>query len=228
MTTINLWDTHFMMKGAGGVNCYMVDTGAGFILIDSGLHSRRADLVSEIENLGCQPGDLRLIIITHADLDHTGNARFLRQKFASKIATHRLEAEAVAKGNMALDRKYRPGLISRGMLSLIGWIGRSDRFEPDVFLEDGDDLSVYGWDARVLHIPGHSMGSIGVLTASGDLYCGDLLWNIDKPEPQSNLDDQADWDTSFEKIKGLNIHTVYPGHGKPFLMEKLIDGYSSD
>jgi len=44
-----------------------------------------------------------------------------------------------------------------------------------MFLEEGQPLSDVGLDASVLHLPGHSKGSIGILTASGDLFCGDLL-----------------------------------------------------
>jgi len=49
-----------------------------------------------------------------------------------------------------------------------------------------------------------------------------LLLNIDKPAPSSIIDDAADLNASVEKGKGLQINTVYPGHGKPFLMEQFI------
>ena len=40
----------------------------------------------------------------------------------------------------------------------------------DLYVEDGYDLSAHGLAAQVVHIPGHSSGSIGVLTAAGDLF----------------------------------------------------------
>ena len=95
----------------------------------------------------------------------------------------------------------------------------SDRFKPDFCIADGDDLSEYGFDAQVLHIPGHSKGSIGLLTTAGDLFCGDLLANTDKPDLWSIIDDSAAANASVEKLKSLEINTVYPGHGKPFPME---------
>jgi hydroxyacylglutathione hydrolase len=217
----------------GGVNCYLVKTGdGGYVLIDTGFRMRRSSLESELEKAGCKPGNLRLILITHGDFDHTGNAAYLRKKYAAKIAMHRSESEAVERGNMIFSRENRP-FLSKIILSLFR-LGKSDRFTPDVYIDDGDDLSAYGFDAKVLHIPGHSKGSIGILTASGVpsesseqvLFCGDLLANTNKPALGSIIDVRSTADASLEKLKGLEIKTVYPGHGKPFLMEALWQDHS--
>jgi hydroxyacylglutathione hydrolase len=72
----------------GTVNCYLVKNGADFILIDTGPSNKRVELEKELENAGCKPGNLKLIVITHGDFDHTGNAAYLREKFHTKIAMH--------------------------------------------------------------------------------------------------------------------------------------------
>ena len=54
---------------------------------------------------------------------------------------------------------------------------------------EGDDLSGYGFEAKVLHLPGHSKGSIGLLAADGSLFSGDLLENRGKPGITSLMDD---------------------------------------
>jgi hydroxyacylglutathione hydrolase len=219
--TINVWQTNFLLKGAGGVNCYLVNTGPVYFLIDTGLHARRAELVQALERAGVKPGNLRLIVITHADFDHTGNAAYLRVKYGTPIATHRGESAAVEASNMALNRKKGPGCLGRVMFSLFSVFTRADRFTPDITVDDGNDLAGYGFDARVLHLPGHSQGSIGILTAGGDLFCGDLLINIDRPSPQTLIDDQADLNASIQRLRGLPVGTVYPGHGRPFRMEQV-------
>ena len=76
----------------------------------------------------------------------------------------------------------------------------------------------------MIHIPGHSKGSVGLLSASGDLFCGDLLWNMRKPGLHFLVDDLAACNSSIQKLKGLNVKTIYPGHGSPFPFEKLIIG----
>jgi glyoxylase-like metal-dependent hydrolase (beta-lactamase superfamily II) len=83
-------------------------------------------------------------------------------------------------------------------------------------VEDGDDLSGYGLDARVISIPGHSKGSIGILTDHGDLFCGDLLVNTDKPALNSLIDESSAAKASLQILRGMSIGTVYPGHGQPF------------
>ena len=92
------------------------------------------------------------------------------------------------------------------------------RFKPDVLVGDGDDLSQYGLDGRIVHIPGHSVGSIGVLTGDGDIFCGDLFANNGKPKKNALIDDEAEMDASIEKLKALDVKTVYPGHGRPFTL----------
>ena len=53
----------------GTVNCYLIKTDKGFILIDTGLSNNRNEIEKELEESGCKPSDLKLIIITHGDGD---------------------------------------------------------------------------------------------------------------------------------------------------------------
>lgn len=84
-------------------------------------------------------------------------------------------------------------------------------------------MAAYGCDARAISLPGHSRGSIGILTRNGDLFCGDLLENQTRPALNGIMDDIEAGRASIEKLKGLNVKTVYPGHGAPFPMEALIE-----
>jgi hydroxyacylglutathione hydrolase len=203
----------------GSVNCYLVKAGEVFVLIDTGFSNRRANLEKELTSAGCKPGNLKLIVLTHGDIDHAGNSAYLRAKYWAKIAIHRGESKVVQRGDMLLSRRTRP-LLARIALSLF-MLGKSDRFEPDIYVDDGYDLSGYGFDAQVLHVPGHSQGSIAVLTKGGDLFCGDLLVNTQKPAKNSLVDDAAELNASVKRLRSLRIKTVYPGHGKPFPMEML-------
>jgi glyoxylase-like metal-dependent hydrolase (beta-lactamase superfamily II) len=67
--------------------------------------------------------------------------------------------------------------------------------------------------AKVIHLPGHSKGSIGVLTNEGDLFCGDLIYNF---AGFSYIDNLEDFNESINKLKKLDVNILYPGHGKPF------------
>jgi len=208
----------------GSVNCYLIETDTGYILIDTGCSNKRTDLEKELESAGCKPGNLKLIVLTHGDFDHTGNAAHLREKYDIKIAMHYDDSGMVERGDMFLNRK-KGNILFKMIATILFGFGKSERFKPDFYIEDGYDLSEYGFDAKVLHIPGHSKGSIGILTVGGDLICGDLLTNWDKPDqPDLNsiMDDLTAANASVEKLKKLGIKTVYPGHNKPFPMELFI------
>ena len=202
----------------GSANCYIVETDGGYVLIDTGASNKRKALEKQLESAGCRPGNLNLIVLTHGDFDHTGNAAYFRSKFGAKIAMHRDDAGMLERGDIFWNRKSRNFLI-RAVASFLFRFGKSQRCSPDLYLEDGEDLSQYGFDARVLHIPGHSKGSIAILTADGALFSGDLLLYKDRPVLNSIIDDRAAAQASFERLKSLKANTVYTGHGQAFPME---------
>mgnify|MGYP001264975597 FL=1 len=205
----------------GNVNCYLIKTANGFILIDSGASNMRGVLDEKLAAAGCAAGTLRLIIFTHGDFDHTGNAAHLRKAYGTQLAMHRLDAGMGEHGDM-FENRQAPNFLIRRMVPLFTGFGRAEHFSPDILLEEGQDLSRFGLDARVLSIPGHSAGSIGVLTAEGDLFCGDLFENNGKPVLNSIMDDLPSAEASMARLNTMGIHTVYPGHGDPFAYNVLL------
>ena len=203
------------------VNSYLVKTDLGFYLIDTGMTNARRQLEAELGRLGCLPGDLKLILLTHGDFDHTGNAVYLRQQYGSQIAMHKGDAGMLENGDMFWNRKI-DNRVLKGVMSRLMPFKAQNRGKPDVLLEEASSLSAYGLDATVFNTPGHSSGSVCILTASGDLFCGDLFTNsTGKPGLNSMMYDQPAGDASFKRLKTLPIQTVYPGHGKPFRWEEL-------
>jgi len=210
----------------GGVNAYLVKTGTSFILVDTGFADNRAVLEKEMQSAGCAPGNLNLIILTHGDIDHTGSAAYLRKKYGAKIAIHRADVEMVENARLLTDRK-----VTSPLLRIIQWTFKSnftkmmanfECFAPDLYLDEGQNLGEYGFEAGVLHIPGHTPGSIAILTASGDLFCGDTLQNYIKPQAAVIVSDVVQLAASIKRLKELPVQTVFPGHGKPFRMSLLV------
>ncbi len=206
--------------GMGKVNAYLLRAGSGFVLIDTGGSGSRAALAQELERAGCQPGALRLIVLTHGDFDHSGNALHLRRVLGAQIAMHPGDAGMVERGDM-FDNRARPNALIRALVPLFTGFGKAERFAPDLLLGEGDDLAAYGLDARALSIPGHSKGSIGVLTSAGELFCGDLLENMKGPVLNSLIDDADAARASLARLRTLNIGLVYPGHGEPFGLDEV-------
>jgi len=217
-------NTEMKVINLGAVNCYLFSAGGRFVLVDSGISNRRSQLEKALEAAGVKPDNLSLLILTHGDIDHVGSAAYLREKYGAKIAMHREDAGVVEQDKTRTGRKSRPDQISfagllvilLGNLSTLVTAAPLEKFSPDIYLEDGQSLVEYGLDACVVHLPGHSRGSIGILTPSGDLICGDLLWNIRRPGLHFLVDDLAAHQASLHKIDTLNIQMLYPGHGNPF------------
>jgi len=215
----------------GSTNCYLIRADSGHILVDTGFPFDRRKLEAELGANSCTPVCLNLIIITHGDIDHTGNCAYLRQKYGARIAMHEGDTEMCMKDGMTRDRGEIPVdfplplmalWLAKGILTFalgqVRWRRPFDRFEPDLLLEEGQSLAQYGLDGKILYTPGHSKGSVSVLTGDGNLICGDMFSNawgrILKSTDESGL----------ERLKDLGIETVYPGHGKPFSMDQLLNG----
>lgn len=198
------------------VNCYVLKNEAGYFLIDSGMTNSRRQIEAEIIRLGCQPGMLKLILLTHGDFDHTGNAAYLRKTFAAKIAMHEADAGMLENGDMFWNRKIKSQVL-RKLFPVLVHFGNEERCTPDFFLKDTDSLIDYGLDAQVFNTPGHSTGSLCILAASGDLFCGDLLTSTGKmPGLNPMMYDREAGESSLARLKTLPIQTVYPGHGQSF------------
>jgi glyoxylase-like metal-dependent hydrolase (beta-lactamase superfamily II) len=204
------------------VNAFLVKAKDGFVLIDTGMPQHWERLEAELIATGCLPFKLKLVIITHGDRDHIGNCAKLQEKYKAKIAMH--EADAfMAEDGVFLKRKVRT--LAGRILILLSRLRRQkislQKFKPDILLKDGQDLEEYGFNGKVIHIPGHTKGSIGILTEEGDLFAGDALVNSRKPDIAIFVDNFQELKSSIEKLKKSNIKKVYPGHGKPFLLEEL-------
>ena len=204
-----------------GVNCYIIRTDSGFFMIDSGLSFSRKAVNEGLIDAGCRPGELKLVILTHGDIDHTGNCIFLRKEYDAKIAVQQSESKALEKGNIVGNRKRNTRFFFRVVLAPL-WKLIGHPFKPDLFLSDNEDLSPYGLNAKVIYTPGHTMGSISILTAEGDFFCGDFLNYGKYPKVNSLVDDEEEMAASVAKLKTLNTRKIYPGHGQAFTMEELL------
>jgi len=209
-----------MPMGLGRVNAYLLRAKDGFVLVDTGAPNARARIEKSLENHGCRPGQLKLIVITHGDFDHTGNAAHLRRAFGSPISMHADDAPMAEQGDMFVNRAPPNALLKALIPRLMGF-GRSRRFTPDVLLAEGASLETYGLQAQVICIPGHSKGSIGILTAEGDFLCGDLFENTKQPTLNGLMDDRPAALASLDRLRRHKITCVYPGHGPPFPPDQL-------
>jgi hydroxyacylglutathione hydrolase len=208
----------------GMVNAFLARTNDGFILIDTGMSRQWEKLEAVLLKEGCLPSGIKLVLITHGDSDHTGNCAVLQKKYGLKIAMHRGDLAMVQNG--AFPELHARSFSGKIMLFLVKAANRKatfGTFQPDIFLEDGQDLVEYGFDAKVVHTPGHTTGSVAILTGKGNLLAGDTVSNRLRPGLAPFVQDRRELEASFAKLKALKASEVYPGHGKPFPFEKLLE-----
>lgn len=228
-------DQEIIRIDLGGVNCYLLKENNKFILFDTGGHlfmdkafsNRREELEKKLKTYCCLPNNLVLIVLTHGDNDHSTNAAFLRKKFNTKIAMHSADVELVKNPSLenSLQNSNYSSFLYKAVFLLINTkikkltekiLNEFESFNPDIIVKDGDSLLQYGFHCKILHLPGHTPGSIGILTESGDIIVGDTLANIKKPTAAPNAANFEMLNKSINKLKTMDIKTVYPGHGAPF------------
>ncbi len=210
----------------GFVNAYLLRPDVGgsgqCILVDTGVQSSARTLLAALQSAGCDPASLGLIVLTHYDRDHSAGAKELRRISGAPIAAHRADAEILHSG-VEPKRTLRSPLLRFlfAVLTLQRTLAgekRLDTLEVDIRLEDGFSLADYGWDAEVVHLPGHTAGSIALLDDQGRLVCGDVLTNRKGPGPSPFVLDAEAYVKSLDRLKNMTTAAkmVYPGHGAPF------------
>ena len=184
----------------GDVNCHLVQGEQGAILVDTG----RAGYGEKLLPL-CRQWDVRLIVLTHGHLDHVQNAAFLSQQLEVPIAMHRADLELLEDNDCQLMQAHRrlgrliQSLSRRGFQDTL-----LPPFQPDLYLEDGDDLSHFGVNAQVVALPGHTAGSIGLKTEDGALLVGDAMFRLFSPAPALVYADRRQMEDSLSRSAPLH------------------------
>lgn len=195
----------------GNGNCYLVSENENAILIDT----CKSDSFEKILNI-CKPYNVRLIVLTHGHFDHAQNAAPLSEALGAPVAMHKADIELLN------DNNSQP-LASKGFLGKIVLNAslksfRNEKippFTPKVLLDEGDSLEEYGISAKILHLPGHTDGSIAVDVGNEHLFVGDALMNMFYPTTSMIFHNKAEMLKSAERISSLGSRMIYFGHGKP-------------
>jgi glyoxylase-like metal-dependent hydrolase (beta-lactamase superfamily II) len=152
------------------VNLYLILEPEGLTLIDTGMPKAGAKLVLEtIKSLGRKPQELKRILITHADVDHTGSVKALKDATGASVYVSRHDGEKMALGLPGRPGKGFVGILTKYLMPAI--IPQT----ADVFLEDVQELPVLG-GLQALFTPGHTLGHVSYYSSSQKiLFAGDSL-----------------------------------------------------
>lgn len=215
----------------GLVNAHLVVLDKKVVLVDAGLPGTEKKIERALRKLGLVFSDIALIVITHAHVDHAGNASRLRELSGAPIAAH--------EADLPYYRREKPMTFC-----VTGWFGRLfirtglmfqqyDAFEPDIILRDGEqlELSRFGLDGIVRHTPGHTDGSLSVELASQEALVGDLVASgillggimcTGKAKQPPFEDNALVVSQSLEALVFRGNKKFYMGHGGPLPAEEVL------
>lgn len=188
-------------SGAIGTNTYMVydnDKSKKGFLVDPG--DCNQGLIEKIKEHNV---DIKYIMLTHGHADHILGVRGFKEVFSeAQIVAHKKEREMLTDMNFNMSVQF----------------GSPTEFEADIYVEDGDEMTVGELKLRFLFTPGHSPGGMCIyIPDENTLFSGDTLFR----ESIGRTDFPG---CSFEALKH-SIHqklwtlpdetSVFPGHMGP-------------
>jgi glyoxylase-like metal-dependent hydrolase (beta-lactamase superfamily II) len=220
--------------GVPHCNAWAIAAGDGVVLVDTGMHEpgSMADLERAFDQVGLTLDAVRLVLITHAHVDHWGQAATICDRTGCEMWMHPNHAHGYTSAtdpDLALARRLEIGRQSgvpesalaryaersRGTASGIARVIEPDRpLLPGVEIET--DLGVW----TVHETPGHAPSHICLYQAdrrlliSGDHLLGRISLYFDygwTPDPI------GEFLGSLEVTASLHARLALSGHGKPFI-----------
>lgn len=195
----------------GYANCYLLSGENGSVLIDTCNYKDGPGVLKRIEG-----ENVRLIVLTHGHFDHVSSAKYLAKRLNVPIAMSQNDLYMLGNGTASV--LHADTLFGRIMVRFsqrVLKMATYSVFEPDMLHEDGQDLSGFGVEASVIALPGHTPGSVGILTNEGEIIVGDAMFNMLRPTGSRLFEDKDTMEQSVLKIKKSGAKTIYVGHGKP-------------
>lgn len=208
-----------------GCNVYLVFDGAEWLLIDIGYEETVDEIVELIRQLDFPLSHCKMLIATHADVDHIQGLAKLNTLLKTKIVGHKLAAAPLAEG----DRIKTFAEIAAQNIHL-----EMPPVKLDELIGEGDKIKVGGLELEVWHTPGHTDSQLsfrmGNLLFSGDnIYRDGCVGAIDAHHGS----DIAAFVNSLKRIRQSDVEWLLPSHGPIFrkdnaLLDKAIarlEGY---
>lgn len=215
--------------GMGNANAWLMEGDDGFILIDAGVPGKEGIFFSRLREEGIDPGQVRLIVITHVHYDHVGSLAPIREACRCPVAVHETEARLLRQGTVVIPPGTRwfskPGLGIARRAPLLKRLLQFRAVEADILVGDEMPLAEFGFPGRILHTPGHTFGSVSILRETGEAVVGDLASN-DWPFGLGPIFNPFGVDgammlESWERLIDAGASTILPAHGPPFPVERL-------
>ena len=225
-----VWEPH--VDPLGRCNIWHVRGSETDLLVDTGMGL--AQLKPAIEDLF---GHGVIAFATHTHFDHVGSLHEFEDRIVSRQEADIMEAgdNRFSLYREDMDPEIVTSLENAGYalpeclidaLPHAGYDARAYRVEParpTRIVDEGDEVSIGNRRFEVLHLPGHSPGSVGLWEKeTGTLFSGDAVYDgplLDQL-PESDIDVYC---RTMERLMALPVTVVHAGHDPSFGRERLVD-----
>jgi glyoxylase-like metal-dependent hydrolase (beta-lactamase superfamily II) len=182
--------------GYKSVNCYAIETGGGYILIDVGMPGTYGEFVSVLKRKSVPLERIRFLVVTHFHPDHCGIAPDLKSAGVTPLLGD-VQERHLAEANRALAK-------------FAGFAGVTEFGNVVVATDDPAAwMAATGIDGVLLHTPGHSDDSVSVVIGGVGAFVGDL-----RPSEAYVGQAVALAAESWQKIRRAGARRVFPAHGR--------------
>jgi len=207
-------DGIFLIRKTWGCNVYFIDQEPP-LLIDAGFPVDSTKIMKILQRYDIPPA----VIATHYHLDHVGALKVLAQEMNARLYAHELDALVIEGVKPYEIFKIDP--LRKAYYKLLAPLFRYEFVEVDVKLKDRDKIDFHG-GIEVIHVPGHTNGSIALYLPSRNLlFSGDTLrnenCNVSGPPPNFSTCLEEAYKSIYEKILPLDFDILLPGHGEPII-----------
>ncbi len=184
-------DIHILVEPLEGraLTLALIVGDRGAVLVDTGVAETPARLVvPALAELGLGTDDVRQIVITHSDIDHSGGLGAMRALAPSAtVLAHRLDVRWIEQVEALIDERYRGRRHEHAIDvddAFVDWVRRSDTHGTvDVAVTGGELIRIGGnRELELVHVPGHSNGHLAVVDrTTGTGLIGDAVFGAVTP-----------------------------------------------
>jgi glyoxylase-like metal-dependent hydrolase (beta-lactamase superfamily II) len=197
-----------------GVNLYLIDGGTEWALIDIGEEDTLDEVIELVRALDFPLSKCKMLLATHADVDHVQGLARARERLKAKTAAHPAAAAAIETGN-TVETYAR---ISAQKIDI-----PMPPCKIDVKIDEGAEVKVGKVKLKVWSTPGHTPGQLsfkmGNLLFSGDNIFKDACVGAIDAHHGSRI---PDFIQSLSRIRDDDAEYLLPSHGPVFRNDRAI------
>ncbi len=207
---LKIIDVNFFMTET--IASYLIETGEGPMLIETGPDTSFENLKRGLSDLGYAPSDVKHVFVTHIHLDHSGAAWHFAEA-GSTIYVHPVGAPHIVDPGKLMKSAAR--IYGDKMDELWGEVRGMDQSSV-VAIEDGQVINIGGVEVRVVETAGHA-GHHHCYLIENALFAGDTAGCMmaggpmvpATPPPEIHLEK---WNASIEKMREISPDILYLTH----------------